>query len=61
MKLKITLHKSPTGRLIKQIRTVEALGLRKVGQSVVHEDVPSVRGQVFVVKHMVSVEEIDGE
>jgi large subunit ribosomal protein L30 len=59
MKLKITLLKSPIARLAKQIRTVEALGLRKIGQSVVHDDNPCVRGQVFTVKHMVSVEEIN--
>ena len=59
MKLKITLLKSPIAKLIKQIRTVEALGLHKIGQSVLREDNPCVRGQVFVVRHMVSVEEIN--
>ena len=59
MKLKITLLKSPIARLIKQIRTVEALGLHKIGQSVLREDNPCVRGQVFVVRHMVGVEEIN--
>lgn len=59
MKMKITLLKSPIGRLQKQIATVQALGLRKIGQSVVHEDSPSLRGQIFVVKHMISVEEVN--
>ncbi len=59
MKLQITLTKSPIARLEKQIRTVEALGLRKVGQTVVKEDNPCVRGQIFRVRHMVSVEEIE--
>lgn len=58
-KLKITLKKSPIACLKKQIRTVEALGLRKLHQSVVHEDNPSIRGMVFRVRHMVTVEEID--
>ncbi len=57
MKLKITLKKSVNGRLQKQIDTVKALGLRKIGQSVIQEDNDCVRGQIFVVKHMVSVEE----
>lgn len=59
MKLKITLVKSPIASLPKHKRTVEALGLRKVGHSVTQPDNPCVRGQLFAVKHMVSVEEID--
>lgn len=59
MKLKITLVKSPIARLKNHIATVQALGLRKIGQSVVKEDNPCVRGQVFAVRHMVQVEEIN--
>ncbi len=59
MKLHITLTKSPIARLEKQIRTVEALGLRKIGQTVVKEDNPCVRGQIFRIRHMVKVEEIE--
>ena len=59
MKLKITLIKSPISSLQKHIDTVKALGLRKVGQTVIREDNPCVRGQIFAVKHMVKVEEIN--
>lgn len=59
MKLKITLKKSISGRLQKQIDTVKALGLRKIGQSVIKEDNDCIRGQIFVVKHMVDVEEVN--
>ena len=59
MKLKITLIKSTIGRHENQIRTVKALGLRKIGQSVVKEDNPCIRGQIFAGKHMVKVEEIN--
>lgn len=58
MKLKVTLTKSTIGRLEKQKRTVEALGLRKIGQSVIKPDNEATRGMIFRVKHMVSVEEI---
>jgi len=58
-KLKITLVRSPIAALKKHIRTVEALGLRKLHQSAVHEDNPSTRGMIHVVRHMVVVEEID--
>ncbi len=59
MKLKITLTKSPIASLPKHKATVAAIGLRKVGQSVVRPDNESVRGQIFAVKHMVKVEEVD--
>ena len=59
MKLKITLTKSPIASLQKHKDTVAALGLHKPGQTVVKEDNPCVRGQIFCVKHMVKVEEIN--
>ena len=48
-----------TRRLPKHKANVKALGLRKVGHSVIHNDSPQIRGQIFAVKHMVKVEEID--
>ena len=58
MKLKITLTRSPIASLQKHIDTVKALGLRKVGQTVVKEDNAPIRGMIFKVKHLVSVEEV---
>ena len=59
MKLKITLKKSPIACLQVHKDTVAALGLHKVGQTAVKEDTPCVRGQIFRVKHMIEVEEIN--
>ncbi len=59
MKLQITLKKSPISSLQKHIDTVKALGLHKVGQTVTQPDNPCIRGQIFVVKHMVDVKEIN--
>ena len=59
MKLKVTLVKSPISSLQKHIDTVKALGLRKVGKTVVKPDSAAIRGQLFAVKHMVKVEEIN--
>ena len=56
--LKITLIKSTNGCLEKQKRTVEALGLGKIRSSVAREDNEAVRGMIYVVKHLVKVEEI---
>ena len=59
MKLKITLKKSPIACLQVHKATVAALGLRKVGMNVVTEDNACIRGQIFRVKHMIEVEEIN--
>ncbi len=59
MKLKITLVKSPIASIPKHKATVAALGLKKVGHSVVQPDNPAVRGQIFAVKHLVKVEEVN--
>ena len=59
MKQKVTLVKSPIASLQKHIDTVKALGLHKIGQTVIKEDNPCIRGQLFTVKHMVKVEEIN--
>lgn len=55
--LKITLVRSVIGATKKQRGTVKALGLRKVRQTVEHEDTPVVRGMIDRVRHMVDVEE----
>ena len=57
-KLKITLVRSPLGRKQNQIRTVEALGLRKIRQSVEKDDNPAIRGMINTVSHLVTVEEV---
>ena len=53
--IKVTLKKSTIGCKKDQIATVEALGLRKIGQSVEKPDNPQTRGLVFKVKHLVEV------
>jgi large subunit ribosomal protein L30 len=56
--LKITLVKSPTGYEKSQGETAKALGLRKLHKSVTLKDIPSVRGMINKISHLVSVEEI---
>ncbi len=56
-KMKITLVKSSNGYGPDTKDTLQTLGLRRINQSVVREDIPSVRGQVMKVKHLVTVEE----
>ena len=57
-KLKITLIKSTIGSTPYQKKVVEAMGLRKIRQSVELEDTPAVRGAVFKVSHLLKVEEL---
>ena len=57
-KIKVTQEKSQIGRLKSQKRTLEALGLRRMNQTVEHEATPSIVGMVNNVSHLVSVEEL---
>ena len=57
--LKITLVRSTIGSKPAHRATVQTLGLRKIGQSVVREDTPGNRGLVNAVRHMMTVEEVD--
>ena len=56
-KLCVTLVKSTAGRLVKQQLTVQALGLKKLHQSVTVDDTPAMRGMINVVSHLVTVTE----
>ncbi len=56
-KIKITQVRSALDRGAKQQGTIRALGIRRLGQSVVHEDRPEIRGMIRVVRHLVAVEE----
>jgi len=57
-KLKVKLVKSIIGRKEDQIRTVEALGLKKINSEVEHNDTPQIRGMIQKVIHLVEVKEM---
>ncbi len=56
--LKITLIRSLSGRIKKHQATAESLGLRKIRQSVVVNNIPSVQGKLNQVAYMLNVEEV---
>ncbi|HHT90018.1 MAG: 50S ribosomal protein L30 [Bacillota bacterium] len=58
-KLKVTYKKSVIGYSQDQKDTVAALGLKKLGMSIVHDDNPAIRGMIHKVRHLVEVEELD--
>jgi large subunit ribosomal protein L30 len=57
--LKITLVKSVIGAKPVNRKTVSALGLRKTGRTIYREDVPSIRGMIHNVRHLLRVETVD--
>jgi len=57
-KIKITKVRSAINRTQNQKRTLEALGLRKMGQTVEHENTPNILGMIKKVNHLVSVEAV---
>jgi len=56
-KIKVTKEKSAINRTQRQKRTLTALGLKKIGQTIEHEATPNILGMVNKVKHLVSVQE----
>ncbi|NLC43104.1 MAG: 50S ribosomal protein L30 [Clostridiales bacterium] len=59
-KLKVTQTRSTIGRIKNQIATMEALGLKKIGSFKIHDDNAVIKGMIEKVKHLVTVEEIEG-
>jgi len=60
-KLKVTYVRSTIARPEKQRRIVRALGLRKLNQSVIHQDNPAIRGMVAKVPHLVRMEVVQDD
>ena len=56
--LKIKYVRSSIGRVQKQRKTLQALGLNKLGQEVIQNDNEAIRGMINVVKHLILVEEV---
>lgn len=58
-RLKVTQKKSKIGGTSVQRNTLRSLGLKRIGDTVVKEDRPEIRGMVNAVQHLVVVEEVD--
>ena len=59
VRLKVKQTKSGIGGKKNQRETLRTLGLKHVGDVVVKEDRPEIRGMVKTVSHLVTVEEVD--
>ena len=58
-KLKVTLVKSSIGFAQNQKDTVRSLGLRRINHTVTLSDNPQIRGMIYKVRHLLTVEEIE--
>ncbi|HZJ90806.1 MAG TPA: 50S ribosomal protein L30 [Oscillospiraceae bacterium] len=59
--LRVTLLRSLNSVKKEQRATVEALGLNKIGQQVLHQDNDAIRGMLNRVSHLVVFEEVEGD
>jgi large subunit ribosomal protein L30 len=58
-RLKVTQKRSEIGTKPQHRETLRSLGLKRIGDIVVKEDRPEIRGMVRAVSHLVTVEEVD--
>jgi large subunit ribosomal protein L30 len=58
--LRVTQVRSSSDKGKKQKGTIRALGLKRLGDSVTHEDKPEILGMLRAVEHLVTVEEMNG-
>ena len=58
-RLKVTQLRSKVGRNPQSRDTLRSLGLKRIGDGVVKEDRPEIRGMVVAVRHLVKVEEVE--
>ena len=56
----VRLKRSGIGRNDKQKRTLKGLGINGFGRTVYLKDIPSVRGMLYKVNHLVEVESVEG-
>ena len=57
--LQVTYKKSAIGYNKRQKATIKALGLRKLHQTVEHDDSPEIRGMINRVSHLLAVKEVE--
>ena len=58
-RLKVRQLRSPIGRKSNLRETLRSLGLKRIGDVVVKEDRPEIRGMIATVPHLVAVEEVE--
>lgn len=59
-RVKVTLVRSTIGYDKRQADVVRGLGIRRFGHTVELPDVPSIRGMIYKVRHLVRVSDVEG-
>ena len=59
MQIKVTQTRSEIGGTQSQRATLRGLGLKRIGDTVVKDDRPEIRGMIRTVTHLVTFEEVD--
>jgi large subunit ribosomal protein L30 len=60
-RVRVTYRKSAIGYKRDQKATIQALGLKRLNQTVEHDDSPAIRGMVHKVRHLVSVDGVPAD
>ena len=60
-KIEVTLVRSTIGKPEKQARIVRSLGLRRMHQTVQHDDNPCIRGMIDKIPHLVKARVVEGK
>ena len=60
-RIRVTQRRSAIGRYRKQRLTLEALGIRRMHQSVIHNDTPRIRGMITKISHLLEVENVEDD
>ncbi len=58
-KIRVKQVRSTIGQLPAHRKTIEALGLKRIGHTKEFSDTPQIRGMVEKVKHMITWEEVE--
>ncbi|GJM44258.1 MAG: 50S ribosomal protein L30 [Gemmatimonadota bacterium] len=58
-RVRITQYRSAISRRTNQKETIRSLGIRRLHQTVEHDDTPTIRGMIETVKHLVRVEKVE--
>lgn len=59
IRIRVTQKRSAIGRVRKQKLTLEALGIHKMHQTVIHNDTPQIRGMIAKIPHLLEVDTIE--
>ncbi|MBT5875554.1 MAG: 50S ribosomal protein L30 [Candidatus Latescibacteria bacterium] len=59
IRIRVTQKRSAIGRVRKQKLTLEALGIHKMHQTVIHNDTPQIRGMIAKIPHLLEVDMLE--